>query len=305
MTNKHWILLIALGVIWGLSFIFNKILLPNWSIWTIVFMRCFFGFIFLYSVLLITKTKFNIKNHWKHGIIMALTNNVLPFAFIALGQKSIGAGLASIINSTTPITTLVVMLLFTNEEKLTINKVSGMVLAFMGVITLIGWEILFGNIKSAIGMLEVFGAPCCYALSGIYMRLNLKHIPAKSIAATQLFCSTLILLGLVLIFDDISTFQSLSSDILSRDFLIFLIYGGVSTGVAYLIFFKILSEAGAVNAALVTMLVPVCAILLAIIFLKEKFEPNHISGMVIIFTGLLIYDGKILKLITKSLKNNG
>ncbi len=284
-----------LSFIWGLSFIFNKILLPNWSIWFIVFARCLFGFLAIFAFVKLSRGVMDLQKYWHHGLVMGLSANVVPFVAIVYGQKFIPAGLASIINACTPFTTWAVMLIFSSEEKIVTHRLVGMILGILGVITLIGWEVLLGNFASVGGMALVFLATCCYATQGYYARRNLQNMPPKNIATVQLFFSSLIMFLLVLCFDNPLQYLDLPSEILWRDLAIFIIFGSFSTGIAYLLYFNIVANAGAVNAALVTMLVPVTAILLAIFYLQEELHLNHFLGIFIIFTGLIGYDGRLIK----------
>lgn len=293
MSIKNWFLLIFLSMLWGGSFFFVEIALEELPIFVIVFFRVFIGFLFLFIFSLITKRKMvRDKNILLSFFIMGLINNVIPFSMIVSGQKYISGGLASILNSATPFITVIIAHFFTTDEKVSINKIVGLILGVFGVVILIGLNPLNIEGDELIGILSILTASTSYACAGIFGRKFKKYNLDPVVTSTgQLFSSSILLLPLMLFIDKPWNIKVLSGSSLGAILGIALF----STSIAYIIYFKILSSAGATNVLLVTFLVPVSAVLLGVLFLSEEFNLRQGLGMIIIGLGLLFIDGRVIK----------
>jgi drug/metabolite transporter (DMT)-like permease len=292
MTFKEWLLLILLSVIWGGSFFFNKIALTELPTFTVVLGRIGLGGILLLIFVYATGHAMprDLKT-WRTFAVMGLMNNFLPFSLIVWGQTHIASGLASILNSTTPFFTVILAHLLTQDERITPNKILGVLLGLVGVSVMIGLGALKGLGNNIAGQVAVLGAALCYAMSGIYGR-RLKKLPPITAAAGQVVSGAILLLPLALYVDrpwnlhvpGLTTFGA----VLGLAFL--------STAVAYIIYFRLLATAGPTNVLLVTLLVPVTAVILGTAILGERLAPTHFLGMGLIALGLAAVDGRLFRL---------
>jgi len=291
-SAKDWLLIILLALIWGGSFLFGRILMIEWPPFTVVFLRVFLAAIALWVFLIITARKFPKDiSLLKMIMVMGILNNVIPFSLILIGQQEIGSGLASVVNAMTPIWTLIIANSFTTDEKFTANKVMGILFGFLGVATLIGADIMQGLTASAWAQGAVLGATISYGFAGVWGK-KFKGQDPIIISTGQLTASSIVILPIMFILEDPF---SISAPTLEMTISLL----GLSilcTSFAYVLFFKILSSAGATNVSLVTFLVPVSAILLGIFWLGETLTTSNIIGMILIILGLALVDGRILKM---------
>lgn len=291
MTLKEWLLLILLSVIWGGSFFFNKVALADLPTFTVVLGRIGFGGIFLVVVVYATGRTLprDIKT-WRSFLVMGLLNNFLPFSLIVWGQTQIASGLASILNSTTPFFTVILAHLLTRDERITVNKIIGVLLGLAGVTVMIGVGALKGLGANITAQLAVLGAAMLYATSGIYGR-RLKKLPPMTAAAGQVVSGAILLFPLALFIDRPWTLPAPGltaiGAVLGLAFL--------STTVAYIIYFRLLATAGPTNVLLVTLLVPVTAVFLGTAILGERPDPNQFAGMGLIALGLAAVDGRLFR----------
>jgi drug/metabolite transporter (DMT)-like permease len=290
MGFKEWALLIFLSILWGGSFFFSKIALRELQPFTIVFTRVSLAAILLNGVLLATGQRLpGAPKRWAGFLLMGALNNAIPFSLIFWGQTQISSGLASILNATTPLWTILLAHLLTRDERLTVNKVGGVLFGILGVTTLIGWDLFKGIQGNAWAQLAVVGAAVSYAFAGIFAK-RLKETKILTLAAGQLTCSSILMLPITLIIDRPWT-QSFPSITVIGAMLSLVV---LSTALAYILYFRLLAVAGATNALLVTFLIPVSALTLGIVILHEVFTVSQFIGMSLIGFGLVLMDGRVL-----------
>lgn len=293
MTTRHWALLTILSILWGGAFFFAAIAVKELPPLTLVFCRVFIAAITLYIFLKISGQKLPTqKNIWVAFFIMGLLNNIIPFSLLFWAQTIISSGLASILNATTPIFSILIAHFILTDEGLTFNKLIGVILGFVGVAILLGGAVFTSSSLAILGIIACLGAALSYGFAGVFGR-RFKRLGIKpSISAFgQLAGSSIIILPIMLAFDQPWMLNMPSqSAILSVVTLAI-----VSTAIAYLIFFNLLASVGAVNVMLVTLLVPVSAVILGSLFLGETLETRHYAGMVLILLGLIAIDGRLFK----------
>jgi drug/metabolite transporter (DMT)-like permease len=219
---------------------------------------------------------------------MGLLNNLLPFSLIVWGQTQIDAGLAAILNATTPLFSVLIAHWFTQDERITGGRLAGIVLGLGGVVLLVGPEALRGLSGSVLGQLAVVGASLSYAIAGVYGRRHERFSPLQ-FSAGMLSATALLSLPLALLLE-----QPLSAAPSMPAVGAVVGLALLSSAVAYLLYFRILARAGVTNVLLVTMLIPVSALILGAIFLGERPAPGTFPGMALILAGLLTVDGRVL-----------
>ncbi|MEO8668369.1 MAG: DMT family transporter, partial [Bauldia sp.] len=271
MSTTEWALLIALSVLWGGSFFFNAVALTAIPPFTLIAGRTLVGAALLYLAMRVTGARFPVYGYaWRAFLVMGLLNNVVPFSLFAWGQTEIESGLASILNATTPLWTVVAANFFTADEKLTPARIAGVIIGFVGVVIMIGADALAEASSHLLAELACLAAASCYAMSAIYARRFARIGSPPLVTATgQILIAALILTPLALVIDRPWTLAMPGPAPLGAVFGI----GALSTFVAYLIYYRILATAGAVSLMLVTFLIPVSAILLGAVVLHERLHP--------------------------------
>ena len=292
MSLRVWIWLVSLSVLWGGSFFFAKVAVADLRPLTVVFGRvALAAFALNLSLWLTGQSLFRRETPWAAFMIMGLLNNLVPFSLIFWGQTQIASGLASILNATTPLFTLVVAHLATRDEKMNAAKLVALLIGFAGVTVLVGPDLLIGDRSGSMGQLACLGAAFSYALAGVYgRRFQAMAVSPLQAASGQVTASTVLILPIMLIVDQPWQLPGLPSA------AVWAALAGLallSTALAYLLYFRILAAAGATNLLLVTYLIPVTAILLGMLFLGEELAPRHFLGMALIGLGLASLDGRI------------
>lgn len=295
MTPLTWSLLALLGLIWGASFFFGRIAVQHVPAFTLVFLRVSIAAVALH---LFVHGRFDIyaqlAARWRAFLVLGLINNAIPHSLIFLGQTQIGAGLASILNATTPIWTVLIAHVLTEDEKLSPRKLGGTALGLAGTIFLIGPSALghLGATSAGIplwALILPLGAAISYGFAGIYGR-RFRALAPPVTAAGQLTASSLIMLPVSLLSDRPWT---LTMPPLTT-VLAVLALALVSTAYGYILFFRIMARAGATNTSLVTLLVPPSALLFGLVFLGERLDATDVGGMTLIAAGLIVLDGRLL-----------
>lgn len=291
MTPTEWGLLIFLSILWGGSFFFGEVALNDMSPFSIVLGRVLIATAVLHIIVRATGQKMPTSwRLWRLFFVMGAINNLIPFSLIFWGQIRITSGLASILNATTPLWGVLLAHLLTDDERLTTNKLTGVLFGVAGVTLIIGPEALRSLGLNVVAQLAVLGAAVSYAVAGIFGR-RFKGIPSLVTAAGQVTGTTVLMIPLVLFVDrpwerPFPTPESWAA---------LIALGLLSTALAYVIYFRLLSTAGATNLLLVTFLIPVSALLLGIFILNEQFTGWHIGGMGLIFLGLAAIDGRLFQ----------
>lgn len=285
-------MLVALSILWGGSFFFVGVAVNDVPPLTIVLVRVILSALALHVILKVMGQCFPTdKSLLTAFLIMGLLNNAIPFSLIAYGQSHIASGLASILNATTPIFTVIVAHFFTTDEKLTPRKMIGVLVGFFGVAIMIGIDALQALGIHVFAQIAILLATTSYAFAGIYgKRFQYMGVKPLTVATGQVTMTSVVMLPLVFIVDQpwqlpMPTLNS----ILALVALAFL-----STVLAYILFFEILARAGATNLLLVTFLIPPSAILLGVLILNETIQFNQILGLSFIVISLLTIDGRII-----------
>lgn len=299
MGFKEWALLIGLSVIWGGSFFFNEIALLELKPLTLVWLRVTIAAAVLWCIVVAKKSVLPRQPlFWCSILLMGLMNNALPFTLIVWGQQSISSGLASILNATMPLFTVVVAGIFLPDERFSALRVSGVLIGLGGVALMIGTEHLQHASGNVVAQIAILGAAFSYAISSAFgRRVKLTSNAPLLAAAGQVTAASLWLLPLVLLKQDLSVVQDLSA----KSVISVLALGIVCTAFAYVAYFSLLTSSGATNLSLVTFLVPVSAILLGWAFLGESLKLIHYLGMACIGLGLAAIDGRPVRALKRTL----
>jgi len=291
MSALDWAKLLLLGGIWGGSFFFARIAVAEIDPLVLVLFRVAIAAAALHVYLLARGLSFRLVLPFAGSfLILGLVNNVLPFSLIFAGQTQMGAGLASVLNATTPFWTIVLANAFTADEKLSWNKLAGVLLGIVGVAIMVGPGIVASLGGPVWAKFAMIGASLSYAVALIFAR-RFKALPSVIVATGQLTASTVIMLPIALWWAGTTGQFDASGHVWAAVVSLAL----VSTAFAYILYFSLIASAGATNASLVTLVVPVSAMLLGFIFLGERLAPFEVLGMVVIGLGLVTIDGRIFR----------
>lgn len=285
---RDWSLLCVLSILWGGSFFFNGAVLRELPPLTLVFLRVALGAAILLPLLRMQGIGFPIgATGWKPFVVIGLLNNAIPFSLIVIGQTFIPSGLASILNATTPLFAVLVMAA-AGEEALQMRRVAGVALGLFGVIILRGWGIE-ARPGQGLGILLCLGGALSYGFAALAARRLLKDSPPLGTATFQLMASTAMM---AIIAGAVEQPWRLPMPSVTT-WLAVLGLAGLSTALAYIVFFQILRRSGATNVMLVTLLIPVTAILLGWLVLGEPISMREIAGAIVIGSALLVIDGRV------------
>jgi drug/metabolite transporter (DMT)-like permease len=287
---RDWALLGLLSILWGGSFFFNGLVLKQLPPLTVVFLRVAIAAIILLPLLFVYRIRLpKGLSGWKPFFAIGFLNNVLPFSLIVIGQTYIPSGLASILNATTPLFTVVVMAI-AGEEKLLLRRIAGVVAGLIGVIILHGDGFGFET-GQTIGILLCLAAAFSYGLSALLARKVLSNSPPLGTATFQMLASAAMMTVVAGLVE--RPWQLPMPDAVT--WLAVIGLAALSTALAYIVFFQILRRSGATNVMLVTLLIPVTAILLGYLVLGESISSREISGALVIGSALLLIDGRVLE----------
>ena len=297
MTDRDWLLLVTLSVLWGGSFFFAEVAITSLPPFTIVLLRVGLAALALHIFLLATGSRMPLDLRlWGAFLVMGFLNNAVPFSLLVWGQTQIASSLASILNAMTPIFTVVVAHFLTSDEKMTGGRLAGVLIGFAGVAVMIGPAALAGLGANLLAQIACLGATLSYAFAGVFgRRFARMGVSPVQTAAGQVTASALILLPLSMMVDRPWTLAMPGMEAMASVVALALL----STAVAYILFFRLLASAGATNIMLVTFLVPVSAILLGVTILGERLEPEHFAGMALIGLGLAAIDGRPARMLAR------
>lgn len=299
MTLREWAMLITLSILWGGSFFFVQVAVTELPTFTTVVIRVALAAGILLIVMRMTGQAIPTSRPVLIAFLgMGMLNNVIPFSLFVWGQTQISSSLASILNATMPLFTVLVAHALTTDEKMTVSRLLGVVVGLVGVAMMVGGEALSGIGDSALAQLACLGAALSYAFASIYgRRFRRLGVSPMATATGQVTASSLILLPAMLLLEAPWTLPMPSLPVIAS----LLGVGILSTAFAYILYFRILATAGATNISLVTFLVPISAILLGTVILGEVLEPKHLLGMTAIAFGLAAIDGRPLAYLRKTL----
>lgn len=300
MSASTWGLLLLLGLIWGGSFFFARIAVHHVPPFTLVLLRLSLAAMALHLYLAGRLGIYqSLRRHWPQFLLLGLINNAVPHVLIFCGQTQMGAGLASILNATTPIWTVLIGNQLTTDERLTSAKLVGCLTGLLGTLVLLGPSVTSSGSVPLWALSLPILAAISYGFAAIYAK-RFKGIAPPVVAAGQLTGSSIIMLPAALIVDQPWTIATPPLTAIAAILGLALL----STAFAYILFFRLIELAGATNASLVTLLIPPSALLLGFLFLDERIGPAEIAGMLLIAAGLLVLDGRLYAWLKGGLRPN-
>lgn len=285
MKLRDWSQFLLLGLVWGSSFFWIKIAVQEVGPFTLVAFRLLFGALALLVVVAGRRPGIpQSKRLWAIMAVLGTTNTALPFVLISWGEQFIESAVASILNATVPLFTMMIAHVFLQDERLTPGKGLGLVAGFSGVVLLFGRDLQNGALsENLLGQGAVLAAAFCYAGSSVFARLNLKDVsPILQAFVTVTFADALIWLAVPLVESPLQ----LPSSALTWLALVWL--GTLGSCVAYLIYYSLIQRVGSTRTTLVTYMMPVVGIVLGVLFLNEQLTLNLVAGAALVVAGVWV-----------------
>ena len=290
MTVREWGLLVLLSVLWGGSFFFSKIIVQQVPPFTLVLVRFTLAAGVLGAYLKAQNTPVpRTLATWAAFAGMGALNNLIPAALIAWSQQTIASGLASVLIATTPVFSILVAHYFTTDDRMSANRVVGVALGVAGVAALVGVDTLDGSLRTVPGIVGCLGAALSYGFANVFGRRFKRLGIAPTIGAFGQLAATAVMVAPAALAFDRPWLLPLPSTVVWAAMIGLVL---LSTALAYAIFFRLLGSAGTTNISLVTLLIPVSAILLGTLVLGEHLSAFQCAGMALIGLGLVAIDGR-------------
>lgn len=288
LSRGNVVRLVVLAMIWGASFLLMKFALEGISPMQIVLGRLTFGALALGLVLAARREALPREPAlWGHLTLMAVVANIVPFFLFGWGEQYVTSGMAGVLNGTTPLFTLVFAMALLPEERLSTLRAMGLLVGFAGVVLVVGpWR--GGGDNALAGQLACLGAAACYGVSFTYTRRNITGRAAVlPLSLAQLLCAAglLWLAAPVLAWTPVRLTPTVVGSVV--------VLGALGTGIAYALYYRLINDAGATTASMVTYLVPVFAVALGIVVLDEPLTWNLFAGAAVVILGVLLADGRL------------
>ncbi|MFD3525396.1 DMT family transporter [Streptomyces sp. NPDC058653] len=288
MTNATLARFLLLALLWGSSFMLIKVSLDGLTPGQIVLARLILGAAVLALIVAVRKVNLPRSGEiWRHIAVAALFGNVVPFLLISYGEQTAGAGLAGVLIGVTPLLTLTLATAALPTERATPRKAIGLVAGFLGVVLVMGpWSDSAGSLG---GQLACVGAALSYACGFVYVR---KFLSPKGLAPTALAASQLIAAAVLQTFA--TPFLTWHTPELTGKVVAAVVGLGVlSTGLAYVLYFRLIGDVGATTASAVNYVVPVFAVLTGVLLLSEPVTWNLIVGGLVVLAGVGYAENRI------------
>ena len=277
------------SMLWGSTFFFVGIAKNEFAPWTMSAIRLGAASCLLALVVLFMRTRLPASlSVWARFVILSFFNNALPFWLIARGQLEVTGGIAAIFNATAPLFTIVFAHFALADEPLSLRRVAGVLVGLTGIGVLTG---LGGSVGSSGAQVQLLAAAACYAVGNVYGRKFLIGFHPVAMALTQMVCAFMLTVFAALLFEKPWAMAAPSQNAM----LAVLAMGIFGSALASLCHFTVLKRAGAINAILVTIILPVTPILLGYLFLGEQVSLGAIFGAFIIACALIIIDGRLVR----------
>jgi len=290
ISLQSWAELFLLGLIWGGSFLAIRLALNEINFVTTVAHRVFWAAVILWVYVWARGLALpRDPKIWGALFVMGVLNNVIPFSLMAWGQLHISSSLTSVFNAGTAIFGVMIAALLLADERMTTRKIIGSAIGFFGVATAIGLDSLRSFDITSLAQLAVIGGTISYACAGVWARTTLSGLTPQVAAAGMLTGGSIVMVPAAFMIDGVPDFA-----LGATTFGAIAYYVVFATAGAYLLYYRILAQAGSANTMIVTMLVPPVSIVLGVIVLDEVLSPNVYAGLALLALGLVILDGRLI-----------
>ena len=287
MTLREWFWILFLGAVWGGSFIFNALLIRELGPLWVTALRVSIGalgcWLFLFAM---RKPVPSDPVLWLKLGMLGVLNYAIPFALFPMAQADLASGVAAIVNALTPIMTVLVSQFWVNGERITWTKTIGVVAGFTGVAILASPALREGGDSRLWAIAACLLATLCYALA-LNVARSFQKVEPTALTSIALTGAAVASLPVALLVEGVPRL------VLPTTWMAALAIGLISTAFTFQIMYRLLPLVGATNFSTTTLIAPVSAIILGLLFLGEVILPSHVLGMLVIFVGLMFIDGRL------------
>ena len=283
MKLKHWLVFLLLGAIWSSSFMWIKIAIQEIGPITLVAFRVLFGLLFGVVVIYIQRIAWpRTLKEWTPLVVLGIANIAIPFFLISWGEQSIDSAVASILNATTPLFTILIAHFLLQDDRMTTSKVLGLLIGFAGVVILMSKDI-GASLGSVLGQFAIVLASAFYAGGAVYARRTTHDLPGILRSAGPLVPATVIMWLTMFVAESPVKFPVLGITWISLLFL-----GVLGSGFAFVLSYYLLHEIGPTRTSMVTYLFPLGGVILGVVFLNEQLSWQLVVGAVLIVLSLIV-----------------
>jgi drug/metabolite transporter (DMT)-like permease len=288
-TRLEWVLFLALGFMWGSSYLFIKVAIDSFETFTLIALRLLVGAAFLWLVLRARRTPLpRSRRIYGHLVVMAVVNIAIPFGLITWAEQSVDSALAAILNSTVPLMVIVIAPMFLPDEPIRVNGVVGLAIGFAGIVLLVSPGLVSAT-GDLVGSIALLGSSLSYAAGNVYNRRNVRGLPPLIPAVFQVTFALLIVGVLALVLE--RPWETARQPDLAGWFSVIWL-GILGSGLAYLVYFRLLGSWGATRTALVAYLLPVVGIVLGFLVLGEPVDATLLLGTGLVIGGVALVNGR-------------
>ena len=288
-SRLDWLIFLALGFFWGSSYLFIRIGVQHGlQPFTLIMYRLLIGFVLLATVVVIARERLpRDPRTYGHLLVMGTINIAIPFSLITFAEQTVDSSLASVVNSAVPLFVIVIAALFLKNESITVNRLAGLLVGFVGVAILVGVDVTKLLSGGATGELALIGATVSYGIGAVYAKRNIHGLRPMIPALFQVFFGLVITAALAFL-----TERPLAVE-WSSDSLVAVVWLGLfGSGLAYLSYFRILQNWGATRASLVAYLLPIYGIVLGAVVLHEPIAATMVVGTALIIGGIALVNSR-------------
>ena len=277
--------LLVLAALWGASFIFMRIAAPELGPFVLGFLRAAIAALFLLPFMLLRAGITELRRHWKKLALVGILNSAIPFFLLAFATLSLSGGFASIVNATAPLWAAVIAWIWFSE-KLGGSRTVGLIIGFAGVVVLV-WNKAGINFPGVfLAVLAAMSAAFFYGLGANFTKRYMQGINTLVVAAGSMVAAAIVLLPGAIVYWP-------GGPVSTQAWVAISIMGIASTGIAYVLYFRLIVNVGPAKAITVTYLVPGFAVIWGAMFIDEKLTMNMIIGCAIILTGTALATGML------------
>jgi drug/metabolite transporter (DMT)-like permease len=280
-SQVDWLVFLALGLMWGSSYLFIKLAVDDFGTFTLVSLRLLVGAALLWVVIRLAHQPLpRERRMYGHLVVMAIVNITIPFLLITWAEQSVDSSLAAILTSPVPLFAIILSALFLADEPIRVNGVAGLIVGFVGVIIITSPGLTSGN-SSITGELALLGAAFSYAVGAVYSRRNVRGLPPMIPAVFQVSFAAIIVSVFALLFEHPWTATPDAEAVFSILWL-----GIFGSGLAYLLVFRLFQHWGATRTTLIAYVIPPVGIVLGVLVLNEPIDARIVLGTALVVAGV-------------------
>jgi len=286
-SRAEWLVFLALGLMWGSSYLFIKLAVDDFGTFTLVALRLAIGAALLWAVIRLAHQPLPREPRlYGHLVVMAVVNIVIPFVLITWAEQTVDSSLAAILTSAVPLFAIVIAPLFLHDEPIRVNGVVGLGVGFVGVVVLTSNDLTVAD-ADLTGELALLGAALAYAVGAVYSRRNMRGVPPMIPAVFQVTFAMLISGAIAIVLESPWNARPDGEAVFSILWL-----GILGSGFAYLAVFRLLSTWGATRTTLVAYVIPVVGIVLGFLVLSEPIDGRVLIGTALVIGGVALVNSR-------------